>query len=446
MGRFDTIASSLLGCTIDEGRIQLVDILGSGSSGVVFLATDTADTPPARSYAVKCLIKAPRNSARSHCQWREIHHHRAMSSHPNVVTLHQVVEETDFIFLVMEHCPGGDLFSFLTDGVSFSGDISRVKNIFLQLVDALLACHKAGIYHRDVKPENIFCNADCTQVYLGDFGLSTTNDYSRNFGVGSFSYMSPECIRYDIQADAYSSSRNDIWALGPILTVMISGRNPWRMAASADEAFKAYLRDPNFLRKMLPISEGANLVLRHIFTRKEKNRASLEYIRHLVLQLETFYMSPEELSEAGEHTQRIAATYFRRSQHQMVYHETNTSYGHELGDLDERRVFSPERKLPEDVEPLSEIQVNLPHLRQQKVEIQQINRSQPTNPIRLPSDKINHVLLPDLCLPAPPPKIYLPPRHQRCAVQRSSSASGVTERVEAWRTGRVKRRVERVME
>lgn len=182
--------TTILGGSIDDGRLKLVKLLGSGSGGVVYLAEEDGVPSPCQ-YAVKCLVRAQPGSPKELCQARELANHKIMSSHPNVVTLHRVVEEAFFIFLVMEYCPGGDLHNFLRDGGIFAGDTSRIKNVFLQLVDALAACHNAGVYHRDLKPENILCNADCTKVFLSDFGLSTTNPYSTTWGIGSWSYMSP---------------------------------------------------------------------------------------------------------------------------------------------------------------------------------------------------------------------------------------------------------------
>ena len=181
-----------LGTVIDNGALQLVEILGYGGYGIVYRAIDTYSSNPT-SYAVKCLPHSNKRSAARQRQlhMREIALHQLASGHPNVVTLHRVVEEPDFFFLLLDYCPGGDLFEYLTDGKTFCGDDNRVTDIFVQIIDAVAACHEAGVYHRDIKPENIFCNEDCTQVYLGDFGLSTDTAYSYNYGVGSYSYMSP---------------------------------------------------------------------------------------------------------------------------------------------------------------------------------------------------------------------------------------------------------------
>ncbi|CAL1709176.1 unnamed protein product [Somion occarium] len=334
MGRSERTMTSLLGRHIDNGRLRLTQILGSGSSGVVYLAT--ANSSNAR-YAVKCMTKAEPESAAHTMQQREIQHHRHVSSHPNVLTLHRVVDEEPYIFLVLDYCPGGDLFKFISEGGTFTGDDAEVKRVFLQLVDAVEHCHKNGVFHRDIKPENILCSGDRSHVYLGDFGLSTMSAYSANFCVGSYSYMSPECLHFDKLSDLYSCRRNDIWALGVILTSMISGRNPWRYATEADGCWHAFQENPEFLRTMLPISEGANTILRSIFTTTERDRISLAALRQRIMHLDTFFMSAGEISRAGHQVRTVAASYFRAGSPHLAFRGSSSSYGEELTPRDERR-------------------------------------------------------------------------------------------------------------
>lgn len=178
----------LAGQVVDDGRLLLIDPLGQGSGGVVFRAVDLCSSTP---YAVKCMVKAEPGSRQAAFQQREIHLHSMVSPHKNVVTLHRIVEEDGYIFLVLDYCAGGDLFKFLTRRGTYVRNDELIKNVMCQLIDGLEHCHKRGVFHRDIKPENIMCNRDGTQLKLGDFGLATDSEASRNFGAGTSGYMSP---------------------------------------------------------------------------------------------------------------------------------------------------------------------------------------------------------------------------------------------------------------
>ncbi|KAF7797068.1 hypothetical protein EIP86_008260 [Pleurotus ostreatoroseus] len=299
----------LIGRIIDQGRLCLVEPLGHGSGGVVFRAIDTGpDTDGPGEYAVKCMLKAAEGSLHYQFQRREIHYHSMVSSHPNVVTLHRVVEEGRYLFLVLDYCPGGDMFKFLTQRHRYCRDDELVRQVFVQLIDAVHACHTAGIYHRDIKPDNIMCNEDGTAIRLGDFGLSTASKSSSNFGAGTTGYMSPECIGYNGGPPFYSPRSNDVWSLGIIFTSMISGHNPWKAAVMTDDCFRSFIRDPNFLQAMLPISKAASGILQRIFVSPER-RIRLSKLRELVLAADTFFMTDEEIAVSNVYLQAAAASY-----------------------------------------------------------------------------------------------------------------------------------------
>ncbi|KAI0646373.1 kinase-like protein, partial [Trametes meyenii] len=291
----------LVGHCIEGGRLKLMRTLGQGSSGVIYLAEETSGASPPVQYAVKCVVRAEKGSRRHTLQRQEIQFHRAMSYHPNVVTLHRIVEEKYYVFLVLDYCPGGDLFSFLSTRRDYRGNTAIVRKFFLQILDALEACHTAGIHHRDLKPENILVGEDGESLYLTDFGLATPNSLSKTYGAGSSLYMSPECIGFDPARPAYNTRANDIWALGVILTSMTTGHNPWNNACPTDPCYRAYLRNDRFLVEMLPLAPSVNLLLQHIFRPETARHLTIPQIRKVIVSLDTFWMRPTLIASGGSY-------------------------------------------------------------------------------------------------------------------------------------------------
>jgi len=288
-----------------DGHIQLVRILGVGAYGVVYAAFDIETNIP---YAVKALSKVgptglPLDDAQKKFQAREISLHCRAHKHPNVVSVVEVLDAPDCIYVVMEYCPEGDLFAAITEQHNYVGDDALAKQVFLQLLDAVQHCHMHEIYHRDLKPENILVCDNGQTVKLADFGLATTEQYTTDFGCGSTFYMSPECHKRAGSA-CYESAANDVWSLGVILVNLTCGRNPWKRADPRDETYSAYLRDPNFLQSILPISDELNAILRQIFNPNPRKRITLQQLRRAIILCRRFTaypsVSPSPLVEEQE--------------------------------------------------------------------------------------------------------------------------------------------------
>ncbi|KAI0355473.1 Pkinase-domain-containing protein [Trametes cingulata] len=292
--QMSAILPNFEGFTISHGsfHLRMIEQLGNGAYGVVYLAEDLAPRPHgAQYYAVKCLLRHERGSSLARQQHREIAHHRALSGHPNVVTLHAVIEEEFYTFLVLDLCEGGDLFNAIMDRGTFAHNTEAIRRTFLQVIDAVEACHAKGIYHRDLKPENILCSKDDSQVYLADFGLSTRSKLSMNFGCGSSFYMSPECQGIFHKKAPYATAPSDVWALGTILCNLMTGRNPWHVASpKTDDGFRYYLRDgAPWLRQYLRISKPASELLARIFTVDPERRITIPELRKAVLAIDSFF-------------------------------------------------------------------------------------------------------------------------------------------------------------
>ena len=187
------------GRIVNNGRYQLVKLLGSGTYGVVYGAIDLTSrhspisysprTP--RKYAIKVLRKDTLKSNAAQRVRREVAAHRRMSDHPNIVSMHESFEDKEFVYVILDYCPGGDLFGKIVDEKLYFRNDALAKSVFLQILDAVEACHQRDIYHRDLKPENILTSKDGSKIYLSDFGLASGSKVGVTFGCGSAYYMSP---------------------------------------------------------------------------------------------------------------------------------------------------------------------------------------------------------------------------------------------------------------
>lgn len=268
------------------GRLQLTGIIGIGAYGVVYTAVDICTNTP---YAVKALNKIGLDARQKKFQERELQLHGQVGNHPNIISLTQIIPSDDCTYVVMEYCPEGDLFTNITERGVYVGNDYLAKHVFLQLLDAVEHCHAAGIYHRDLKPENVLVTNGGATVKLADFGLATKDFYTSDFGCGSTFYMSPECQQNSPRPySCYAAGPNDIWALGVILVNLTCGRNPWMKASMEDSTFSAFLKKPNFLKTILPLTDEFHFILRRIFDCNPSKRITLPELRELIYHCPTF--------------------------------------------------------------------------------------------------------------------------------------------------------------
>lgn len=147
-----------------------------------------------------------------------------VSPHPNIVDLYDVYEDENGVHLVMELCSGGELFDRIVKEKRYSevGAAAVVREI----AKGLAALHKADIVHRDLKPENclFFNEKEDSPLKIMDFGLSCVEGITDPVvGLfGSVDYVSPEAL-----AQHAVTSRTDMWSLGVILYILLSGYPPF---------------------------------------------------------------------------------------------------------------------------------------------------------------------------------------------------------------------------
>ncbi|MEU8135474.1 serine/threonine-protein kinase [Streptodolium elevatio] len=206
------------------GRYRPAEMLGRGGMGTVWRAYDTVLD---RVVAMKELrvpddLDDEERARRSARAMREVRA-AALVSHPNVVGVHDVVEDDGRPWIIMELVVGRTLADDLDEGRLPARDAARITR---QLLEALRAVHAASVVHRDVKPGNVLLSHDGRAV-LTDFGIATlvgtTTITATGTTIGTLEYMAPERAQ-----GLRPGPASDLWSLGATMYEMLEGRSPFR--------------------------------------------------------------------------------------------------------------------------------------------------------------------------------------------------------------------------
>ncbi|XP_077504888.1 maternal embryonic leucine zipper kinase-like isoform X2 [Amblyomma americanum] len=145
-------------------------------------------------------------------------------SHQNICKLYQVIETDTKIYLVLEYCPGGELFDYIVEKERLSEEEAR--HFFRQIVSAVAYIHCQGYAHRDLKPENLLLDEN-HNLKLIDFGLCAKPKGGMTTSLetccGSPAYAAPELVT----GVEYIGSMVDIWSMGVLLYALLCGCLPF---------------------------------------------------------------------------------------------------------------------------------------------------------------------------------------------------------------------------
>ncbi|MFI7407417.1 protein kinase [Streptomyces sp. NPDC049627] len=232
------------------GRYRLVERIGRGGMGTVWRAEDEL---LARQVAVKRLHTQPHLSdaevATLYERTRREARSAARVAHPNVVVVHDVVEDDGRPCIVMEYVPALTLGDVLKGGRTLAPE--EAARIGLGMIAAVRAAHAAGVLHRDIKPGNVLL-ADGDRVVLTDFGIALTAGTSTltqtGEMVGSIDYMAPERVR-----GRKPGPSSDLWSLGATLYQMVEGHPPYRRDTAMETAYAIAVEPLKAMRRAGPL-------------------------------------------------------------------------------------------------------------------------------------------------------------------------------------------------
>ncbi|MGH3520671.1 MAG: protein kinase domain-containing protein [Haloechinothrix sp.] len=209
---------------IVAGRYRLRSVLGAGSMGTVWAAYDEFLHRPVAVKEVRLPPGFPASQVEE-LRERTLREARAIAalSHPNVITLHDVVREDDEPFVVMELLNARSLGGLLADHGPLT--VEQAATVGEAVAAALEAAHAAGITHRDVKPGNVLVARD-GHVKLTDFGIarnvSEVTMTRTGIMLGSPAYMAPE-----VASGKGVTPAADLWGLGATLFTVVEGHPPY---------------------------------------------------------------------------------------------------------------------------------------------------------------------------------------------------------------------------
>ncbi|CAF0988398.1 unnamed protein product [Rotaria sp. Silwood1] len=192
--------------------------------------------------------------------------------HPNVVRLYEVIDTPNKLHLILELADGGDMYDYISKHANGLNE-SLARRYFRQICRALKYCHEMYVCHRDLKPENLVFFEKQGVVKLTDFGFSNLFSPGKKLltSCGSLAYSAPEILL----GDPYDAPAVDIWSLGVILFMLVTGHAPFQEANDSETVMMildcSYKVPPNISL------ECQNLIHRMIVREPEK-RATLDEV------------------------------------------------------------------------------------------------------------------------------------------------------------------------
>jgi len=260
--------------TLNEGIKDFYDFekeIGSGGYSVVYQGKNKSS---GESVAIKCIdlcmIESEATAGVDPLLplKREIKIMKKID-HPNIIKLFEVFADDEKFYMVMELIPGKELFQMVESQGAFSE--KHASKIFRQVVCSVAYLHGQGIAHRDLKPENILIQGEGEKqiVKLADFGFAKYfKEDQMKTALGSPGYAAPELFI----EDSYNESV-DMWSLGVILFVLLSGNPPFYGDTIKELTDKIIAADFDFNDQIWEsISEAAKSLVCHLLVKDPAKR------------------------------------------------------------------------------------------------------------------------------------------------------------------------------
>ena len=213
--------------------------LGRGGVGVVFKARHKSTN---EVVALKILLMAELASPKQRARFEEEAEITKRIKHPGIVPVRQIGTTGGLPYFTMKYVEGQDLAAYI-QGPKFDRD--KGLELLKEVANAVQAAHALGVVHRDLKPENVIIEKSSGRPYVLDFGLAKSTDANeKKLTVTGALLGTPYYMSYEQALGKHRDvdARTDVWALGAILYVMLTGKPPFD-ADSAGELFAKIIKE-----------------------------------------------------------------------------------------------------------------------------------------------------------------------------------------------------------
>ncbi len=254
-----------------NGRYKLLERIGSGGMSVVYKAQDLL---LGRPVAVKMLHESFTGDADFLRRFRQEAFAAANLQHPNIVTVHDIGQDGNRHYIVMEYVEGQTLKDLVrqynADGTVMPGN--RALDLMIQTAEGIGYAHRAGLVHCDVKPQNVLVTYD-DRIKVADFGIArAVSEASQQINDervwGTPQYFSPEQAAGEAPTPA-----SDVYSIGVMMYEMLTGQLPFHADTQAALALKHIQEPPPHVSEVNPaVPVQIDLVVDKVLSKEPEGR------------------------------------------------------------------------------------------------------------------------------------------------------------------------------
>ena len=253
--------------TLLRGRYRLIAQQGSGGMAVIYRAIDQE---LGRTVAVKILRPSLTGDEEFLKRFKNEARNVANLSHPNIVTVHDVGNDGQTHFIVMEFIDGSDLKKLIRRDGALPVDVA--VDLAIQICAGIGFAHRAGLVHADVKPQNVLLTSS-RQVKVTDFGIAQAFSYTQPQQKEQIVWGSPHYFAPEQAEGEKPTPASDVYSIGIVMFEMLSGHLPYA-GASQQELAMAHIKEPvPHLSEVAPhVPEALSRIVYKVMSKKPEQR------------------------------------------------------------------------------------------------------------------------------------------------------------------------------